>query len=249
MRFMVMHKVPAVVLDRQHPTQQRIMREMPALIQEGAKAGVFTNGAGLHPTATRTRLTFKNGELTRRDGPYAGTNELLEGFFMVSVKSKDEAIGWVRKLHGVVGDLDLELGLVTEPWDLGFGEKPAGAPERYLLLMMSDEAAESGSLPSEKVQTGMGALLAEMGQAKVLQAVEGILPSKQAKRLGFKAGQRTSIVDGPFAESKELIGGFCLIQLPGWDDAVTWATRYGSILGEQQVEVRQLHDVPAFDGR
>lgn len=247
MRFMVMHKVGKSEPRIGDPDLQRIIQEMGALIQESLKSGVFTNGAGLKNDQIRTRLKFKNGDLTRRDGPYAGSNELLAGFAMISVKSKDEAIEWARKYAKVVGDVELELGSVTEAWDLGVVPKPTGVvPERYLMLHMAGGTSEAGTPPTAGEMTAMGALMGEMSKAGVLQMAEGVLPSSQAKRLQFKAGKVQSIVDGPFTESKELIGGFSLLNLPGWDAAVAWTTRYGGILRDQEVDVRLLHDVPAF---
>ncbi len=74
-------------------------------------------------------------------------------------------------------------------------------------------------------------------------------PSAQGTRLQFKVGRQVSAVDRPFAESKELIAGFCLITVPSKEAALAWAERYGSILTDLQVDVLRLHEQAAFDGK
>jgi hypothetical protein len=95
----------------------------------------------------------------------------------------------------------------------------------------------------------MGALLEEMAKAGVLTATEGILPSREGTRLQFGQGKQVSAVDGPFAESKELIAGFCVIQVPSKEAALAWAERYGSILTDLEVDVLRLHDQAAFEAK
>jgi hypothetical protein len=239
MRFIVMHKVGPRY--ETGAIEQREIVEMGAFIQEGIKQGIFTNGAGLLPRAPRTRVIARNGMCEVLENA-KGTNNLLAGFALLKVANRAEAIAWAYRFGKVVGNMEMELGLITEAWDLGFAPKPENAPERYLTLMMADSVTESGASPSEREMTEMGALIGEMLKAGVLQSTEGILPSKLGSRLGFEAGKRVTTLDGPFAESKELIAGFSLITVPSKEAALQWAERYGEILTDLEVDVLALHE-------
>ncbi len=245
MRFIVMHKVGPRY--ETGAIEQREIVEMGAFIQQGIKEGVFTNGAGLLPKVPRTRVIARGGTCEVQHD-VKGSNNLLAGFALLKVANRDEAIAWTRRFAEVVQDGELEIGRVTEAWDLGFVPKPENPPERYLTLMMANSASESGAPPSEREMQQMGALIAEMVKAGVLQASEGILPSKLGTRLRFKAGKRVQTLDGPFAESKELIAGFSLIQVPSKEIALSWAERYGSILTDLEVDVLALHEESAHAG-
>lgn len=245
MRFLVTHKVGPRY--ETGAIEQREIVEMGAFIQDAIKQGVFTNGAGLLPKVPRTRVIARKGVCEVQEN-VKGTNNLLAGFALLKVANRAEAIGWTKRFAEVVQDGEMEIGLVTEAWDLGFMPKPANAPERYLTLFMANAASESGAPPTERELALMGPLLEEMVKAGVLQATDGIKPSKLGTRLQFKAGKRVMALDGPFTESKELIAGFSLIEVPSKEAAVAWAERYGAILTDLEVDVLALHDEAAVDG-
>ena len=243
MRFMVMHKV-GVELKEGDPIPQDLVQGMGTLIQESLKKGIFKNGAGLKGSKYRTRLQFRGGEVVAsKEGPYAGTHELLAGFVMLEVKTKEEALGWAKRFGKLRGEADVELGVVTEPWDIGVMPKPTGpVPLHFLLLNMADQQSEAGNPPSESEVKAMAALMDEMSKAGVLQSGEAVRPSSQAVRLQFKGGKRT-VIDGPFTESKELIAGFSIIDLPTREEALVWTDRYAAILGDVEVDLLRLHEV------
>lgn len=249
MRFIVMHKAGPRYAEMRAEVrteqEQREMAEMGAFIGESVKAGTMLNGAGLVPWVPRTRLTLQDGQLTRKEGPYAGTQELVAGFALLKVADREEAVRWATKFAQIAA-CDVELGRVTEAWDLGFAPKPEGrVPEQWLAITLANEASESGAPPSERELREMGALLQELTAAGVLKAAEGILPSREGTRLHFKAGKKVATLDGPFAETKECIAGFCIIGVPSKEAALAWAERYGSILTDLEVDVLKLHDTPA----
>jgi hypothetical protein len=245
MRFIVMHKVPPRY--ESGPVDRREIAEMGAFIQAAIAEGTFKTGAGLLPRVPRTRLVVRAGQCEVQEDVRCTTN-VLGGFALLKVKDRAEAIAWTTRFAAFVGDGEMELGLVTEAWDLGFGTKPDNAPERYLALMMANPTSESGAPPSQAEQEAMGAFLGEMIAKGVLQATEGILPSRFGHRLTFVDGKRVTTVDGPFAESKELISGFSIIEVPSKEAALAWAERYGAILRDIEVDVLALHDTAAFDG-
>jgi hypothetical protein len=241
MRFMVMHKVDAN-MEAGGPPSQEIVSSMGALVQGSLKDGVFLNGAGLHRSARRARLECAAGDCTVTHGPYTGTNELVSAFTMISAKSMDDAISHARRLASELGDAEIEVGPVVEPWDLGLMPKPEKAPERFLLLTKatpSDETSRTGAKHAAAVQK----LAASFKAEAAILAADSLAPSSKGARLcASEKGAKRVWVDGPFAESKELIAGFSLLSLPSKADALKWADRYAAILIDAEVDVREVND-------
>lgn len=232
MRFMVMHKVDAV-MEAGGPPPARIVQEMGAYVQGSIKSGVFKDGAGLHPSSRRVRLVFAAGQRTVTPGPLEGRNELLASFAMIKADSMDHAIEIATRIAGVLGDCEIEVGPVVEPWDLGVMEKPARAPLRFLLLRKADPAFEAGA----GEPAALTRLLEALGKDGVLQSAATLAPSKAGARYR-KTGGKRAWTDGPFTESKELVAGFSIVELPALADARAWAEAYGAILGDNEVDVR-----------
>src|SRR5689334_1246095 len=118
MRFMVMHKVDPK-MEAGTPPDQEIVQGMGKLVRESLESGVFLNGAGLHRSAQRARLTFRDGKRTVVKGPLRGDNELVASMFLVRAASLEGAMAEADRLAGVLGDGEIEVGPVVEPWDLG----------------------------------------------------------------------------------------------------------------------------------
>jgi hypothetical protein len=95
---------------------------------------------------------------------------------------------------------------------------------RFMMVFKASEESEAGAMPSEKSLTEMGLVMAEMAEKGVLLAGDGLLPSSNGVRLQLDGGKRR-VVDGPFAETKELIAGFCLIEVASREEAVEWGWR------------------------
>ena len=240
MRFIVMHKVDAN-MEAGGPPSQGIIEKMGALVQESLKSGVFTNGAGLHRSARRARVRSSGGECLVTRGPYAGGNELVVAMAMISARSLDAAVNHAKSLASLLGDCEIEVGPVVEPWDLGLMPKPAGnPPERFLLLCKSNPDDEAGAGNRQKHEAAFKKLAAGFQNDAALLTAEMLGPSSRGSRLASAAGGKRSWVDGPFAESKELIAGFSLLELPTKSDALAWADRYAAILGDNQVDVLEV---------
>ena len=244
MRFMVMHKVDAN-MEAGGPPSPHIIQSMGALVQESLKNGSFTTGAGLHRSARRARIEPEGGSVRVTRGPYTGKNELLSSFAMIRAGSLDEAIERARELSRVLGDAEIEVGPVVEPWDLGVMPKPEGVTHgRFLLLCKGDRGTESGLEPSPERRAALERLLGALKQEGVLLLADRLAPSAGGARLTpGPAGKRTW-VDGPFAESKELIAGFSILELPSRADAIAWAERYAAILTLNEIDVRELVSRP-----
>ncbi len=115
-------------------------------------------------------------------------------------------------------------------------------PARFLLLLKSSPASEAGTESPPEVAAALARLEREMSEAGVLLLEERLAPSARGARLasGPKGGRRW--VDGPFAESKELVAGFSILNLPSKQAALEWANRYAAILGDNEVDVRELEE-------
>jgi hypothetical protein len=241
MRFMLMHKNDKHTEAGERPGPELIER-MGQFIGEYAKNGQFLDGEGLGASGTRTRLTFRGGECTVKHGPYAGVNELVGTTLLLKVKSRDEAIGWAQRYGKVLVDGELELGPVNEPWDLGMMPKPEDAPLRILMLQKADKTSEAGQARSPKQKADLTRLKNEMTKAGVLVSSEALQPSSKSKRLVF-TNHKLQVLDGPFSESKELIGGFAVLKLPSMDMVIQVSTRYAEILGGTlEIDVRPLYE-------
>ncbi|WP_050724413.1 YciI family protein [Vulgatibacter incomptus] len=117
---------------------------------------------------------------------------------------------------------------------------------RVMVILKANQQSESGQMPSTKELAEMGAFNEELVKAGVMLDGEGLHPSVRGKRVRF-AGGRTTVLDGPFAETKELIAGFWLWRVKSLDEAVEWAKRIPAIEGQEtEVELRQVFDAEDF---
>jgi hypothetical protein len=118
---------------------------------------------------------------------------------------------------------------------------------RFMVIIKADEDTEAGVLPSTEVIEAMGKYNAELVKAGVLLAGEGLHPSSKGARVRFD-GDRRTVVDGPFAEAKELIAGFWLIQVSSLDEAVEWVKRVPAVGATKpfEIEVRQVFEADDF---
>ena len=114
---------------------------------------------------------------------------------------------------------------------------------RFMVMVRADRDTEAGVMPNEQVLAEMGRFNEELVKAGVMLAAEGLHPSARGARVRFD-GARRSVVDGPFAETKELIAGFWLWQCRSLDEAIEWARR--SPFRESEVEIRQVFEADDF---
>ena len=118
---------------------------------------------------------------------------------------------------------------------------------RYMVIVKANADSEAGEMPSEQVLTAMGAYNEQLVKAGVMLAGEGLHPSSQGARVRFSPGGRTTVVDGPFAETKELIAGFWILQVKSKEEAVEWARRIPNADDvESEVEVRRVFETEDF---
>ena len=245
MRFIVMHKVDEK-METGAPPDQRIIQEMGALVRESLSNGVFENGAGLHRSARRARLTTKSGHRDVTKGPFKGEggNQLVAACYMLRAGALDDAIEHAARLADAIGDGEIEVGPVVEPWDLGLMPAPADQTSgRFLLLRKGDAATESGAPVPPEARENLSRVERQMKNDGALLMSEKLAPTSSGARLpAAPRGASRRWLDGPFAESKELIAGFSLLNLPDRAAALAWADRYAQILDGNEVDVRELLD-------
>jgi hypothetical protein len=112
-----------------------------------------------------------------------------------------------------------------------------------MVMVKATKDSEAGVMPSEELLTEMGKYNEELVKAGVMLAGEGLHPSSKGARVRFSGKERT-VIDGPFAETKELVAGFWLIQVKSKEEAIEWAKRVPFQEGE--VEVRQVFELSDF---
>jgi hypothetical protein len=117
-----------------------------------------------------------------------------------------------------------------------------------MVIMKSDDDTEAGVLPSEEILTAMSKYNEELAKAGVLLAGEGLHPSSKGARVRFHDGDKRSVIDGPFAEAKELVAGFWLIQAASLDEAVEWVKRVPAVgvTKSFEIEIRQVFEADDF---
>ena len=118
---------------------------------------------------------------------------------------------------------------------------------RVMVMIKATEESEGGEMPSERLLTEMTAFNEELVKAGVMLAGEGLHPSGKGVRVAFKGSER-KVIDGPFAETKELLAGYWILQVKSLDEAVEWVKRIPSPddEGESVVEIRPVFEAEDF---
>jgi hypothetical protein len=119
---------------------------------------------------------------------------------------------------------------------------------RFMILVKANRDSEAGAMPEEELIAAMATYHEELARAGVLLDASGLQPSSKGWRIQY-AGQRRTVTDGPFAETKELVAGYTLIQVTSRPEALEWAQRFPNPAGEgrdAEIEVRQLFELEDF---
>src|SRR5512146_157181 len=117
---------------------------------------------------------------------------------------------------------------------------------RFMVMVKAKKESEAGVMPDKKILADMGKFNEELVKAGVMLSAEGLQPSSKGARVRFNGPKRT-VIDGPFAETKELIAGFWLWQCKSLDEAIEWAKRCPNPMpGESELEIRQVFEAEDF---
>jgi len=248
---------------------EKILSEMGRYNEELAKAGALLAAEGLQASSKGVRVRYSNGKFKVVDGPFTETKELVAGFWLIQAKSKDEAVEWARRVPFQEGEVEIRPLFELEDFPVGAAEEPAGWREkeeqfrdappparrpgtiRFIGLLKADEDTEAGVLPDEKVLASMGAFMEEGIEAGVILSGEGLQPSSKGTRVRYSGNKRT-VIDGPFAETKELIAGYAILQFASKAEAIEWTQRFvqvdapGRRGAESDCELRQIFELEDF---
>ena len=239
MRFIILHKTDANWEAGAIPSRELIVR-VGTLIGTLARARMLLGAEGLRASAHGVRLRFSGGTRTMTPGPFVGTTELPAGFTILRVPSIDEAIEWATRQAAVLGDGEVDIRPVTEPWDIDLAPKPATVTaRRYMVLRKATADSEAGISPSPLQRAEMAQLIDGTARSGVHITTATLKPSSRGRRYKNSLGGIT-FTDGPFTESKELIAGYVLIASESLDDAGAWAVRYLECVGADEVDLLEV---------
>jgi hypothetical protein len=230
MRFLIMHRTSAHWESGARPTPQLVAR-VGELIGELQKAGVFLAGEGLRASSQGVRVRFGPDGRHVSPGPFEPGNELPAAFSIVRSDSIDDVVEWAARDADSRSPAELDIRPVTEPWDIGLGEPPANVnTRRFMVLRKATPDSEAGRPVVAQ---------AASGAAVELLVTERLRPSAKGRR--YKNAESGLLVrDGPFAESKELVGGYIIISAATLDEVDPWARRYIAVVAAREVDVREL---------
>jgi hypothetical protein len=248
------------------PSEQ-LLTEMGKYNEELVKAGVMLAGEGLQPSSKGTRVRYAGGKFSVTDGPFAETKELVAGFWLIQVQSKEEAIEWMKRAPFREGEVELRPLLELEDLPVDRTEKPdervkqqqshEAPPDRkpgtirYMVLLKADPDTEAGILPDEKVIAAVGEFMEQGAKTGVFLSAEGLQPSSKGTRIRYSGSNRL-VIDGPFAETKELIAGYVIVQVRSKEEAIDWAQEFvridapGRYRGQCECEIRQIFEAEDF---
>jgi hypothetical protein len=239
MRFIIMHKTTSHWESGAVPGPELIAR-VGAMIGDLKKAGVFLAGEGLRASSQGVRLRFEAGTRTIITGPFEGEKELPAGFSIVRTRSLEDAIEWATRQAHVLGDVEIDIRPVTEPWDIGMTPPPAEVvTRRYMVLRKATPSTEAGGTPSAAERAALTGLIDETTRSGVHLVTETMRPSRKGRRYR-NSRDGVSAYDGPFLETKELIGGYVIVSAASLEDAHAWVLQYIDAVGAGEVDIREL---------
>jgi hypothetical protein len=247
---------------------EKMLSAMAKWTEELVNAGALLGCERLQPSSKGARVRYANGKFTITDGPFAETKELVAGVCLIQAKSKDEAIEWARRIPFQEGEIEVRPLFELTDFPIDDAEKPDGWREkeeqvraapparkpgttRYMGLVKCDRDTEAGVMPDEKFLSAMGAFMEEGVKAGVYLSGEGLQPSSKGARIRYSGSQRM-VTDGPFAETKELIGGYAILQFTSKAEAIEWTKRFvqvdapGRLDGESECEIRPIFEFENF---
>jgi len=246
---------------------QAFEAESAKFISELANAGALVACDRLQPSAQGKRVHFKAGKFTVTDGPFAETKELVAGYCLIRAATFEEAVAWAKRMPFQSGAVDVRPLFELTDFPVDPAEQPDGwcekeaemqaAPParkpgttRYIGMLKADRDTEAGVMPDEKALAAMGAFIEEGAKSGVFLSGDGLQPSSKAARVLFSGGNRV-VTDGPFAETKELVAGYAILQFATPAEALAWTKRFVQVdaplrLGaECECEIRPIVDWPA----
>ncbi|RST55314.1 YciI family protein [Variovorax sp. MHTC-1] len=201
---------------------------------------VLHQSTELQPSAAGVRISFADEGPRQAPGPFTESTQVVAGLAIVEADSRQAAVDWLR--DAPVGDAEAEFEIRETGCAGGLpGVDPsvAATKPRFLILLKADADTEAEA-PSDPVRLAAMARRNDEGvKAGLLLAGDGLRSTASSTRVKF-AGGRSNVMDGPFAEAKELVAGFWLIQADSLDEAIAWVHRYPYAQARPEVEIRPV---------
>jgi hypothetical protein len=226
-----------VFLDRRGEVPREVIfPEMRQYAAELAQRGSMRSGAPLRPDSEGVRVRLERGAAQVLDGPFAESKEVVSGYILLDVPSFSDALELAKRCPAArVGPVVVREAMADREPD-----PPAGG-QRYLLLFLEGPAAEGD--PDGSKYEAMTRWTDELRREKKYVECAGLPKSHPGVRVELRGG-KPSVSDGPFAESKEIVGGYALIEAKSRDEAIAIAKRCPHAAWGD-VEVREVLKVPA----
>jgi hypothetical protein len=201
---------------------------------------VLHESAELQPGAAGVRVSFSDEGPRLTPGPFSESKRGVAALGVVEAESRQAAIDWLRDASAGGAEAEFEIRETGCAGGLpGIDPSAAASKPRFLILVKADAATEAEA-PSDPVRLAAMARRNDEGvKAGMLLAGDGLRSTARSTRVKF-AGGRTSVMDGPFAEAKELVAGYWLIQADSLDEAIAWACRYPYAQERPEVEIRPV---------
>lgn len=217
-----------------------LIANVGAMVGEMVNRGVLQGAEGLRRSAEGVRVSFSEGGRTVTAGPFQGSNELPALFSIVRTGSIEEAVDFAASEAQILETVEVDIRPVTEPWDIGMAQRPATVTtRRYMVLHKATGATEAGSAPDTAQRARLTKLIDDASRTGVHLVTETLRPSRRGRRL-TNTRNGVVMVDGPFAETKELVGGYVIVSADSLDEATGWAERYIAVVDTGEVDVREL---------
>jgi hypothetical protein len=190
-------------------------------LEEAARTGTGLQGAGLRPTAEAVTVKVRGGELLISDGPYAENKEQVVGYDVIECASQEEAVRWAaRHPHSWTGSA--EVRALPDRAPAAPLPEPGEGKVRYMMLVCTDPAVD----PEEFTRIEpVDPWVVEMNGRGVRRFGSELAPPGSARTVRVR-DEHTLVTDGPFAETKEQIAGFDVLDCAGLDEAVEVASRH-----------------------
>ena len=217
-----------------------LIARVGSLMGELARSGALQGGEGLRASSEGVRVTFAGGTRTVVPGPLRGEHELPAAFSILRAPSIDDAIAWASRQAAALGDMEVDIRPVTEPWDIGLAAKPAAlTTRRFMVLRKATAATEADAAPTAEQRSTLARLIDETTRNGAHLVTETMRSSRRGRRYRNSVNG-VSVYDGPFVEAKELIAGYVIVSAESLDAAGRWAERYIEAVGAHEVDVREL---------
>ena len=219
MRYMLIHTADPDVAAEWDENEN--WASFSSWLEETVRSGVSLQGGRLRPTADATTIKIRDGELVITDGPYAETREQVAGYDVLECASLDEAVQWAgRRPHSWLGSVEVRALRDSAP-SVPLPE-PGTGKIQYLMLVCTDPAVD----PREFARAeSAGRWVAEMDGRGVRRYGSELGPPGSARTVRVR-DSRAIVTDGPFAETKEQIAGFDVLECADLDEALEVASRH-----------------------